>query len=155
MTLNLKRRNAQAVLTLFAAALGLLIAGCGSSAKSPASGTTPSGSAPGPSTATGTPYVVGTINDDPTQSEPDVFATLQAEASEINAGGGINGHPIKVIHCSGQLNQKRHRVLRSGVRVEFLGSGDGRQLRGKRCRSDTDPRLRGARSVRQFRDAAC
>jgi ABC-type branched-subunit amino acid transport system substrate-binding protein len=108
------RRRIAALVAGFAVfALG--VAGCGSSSSSStassssgsssatASSTTASAAA-APSKATGSPYVVGFINDDPVQPEPDQYATLQAEAKQINAQGGVNGHPVQVIHCSGQLN---------------------------------------------------
>jgi ABC-type branched-subunit amino acid transport system substrate-binding protein len=48
--------------------------------------------------------MLGFINDDPAQPEPDQYDTIQAEASTINAAGGVDGHPVQVTHCSGELN---------------------------------------------------
>jgi ABC-type branched-subunit amino acid transport system substrate-binding protein len=79
-------------------------AASGATSSSSASTATGAASSSASSTATGTPYVVGMINDDPTQPEPDQYATVEAAAKQINAAGGVNGHPIQVIHCSGQLN---------------------------------------------------
>jgi branched-chain amino acid transport system substrate-binding protein len=72
----------------------------GSSSSTAASGTTASSaSAPG-STATGAPIVVGTICSC-SGAQGAVLAatgkTVEAWASTVNAAGGINGHPVKVI----------------------------------------------------------
>jgi ABC-type branched-subunit amino acid transport system substrate-binding protein len=106
------KRHRSGILLSALVALALVATGCGSSSSSSSTKTAAADNTAAGATATaaagakasGSPYIVGEIDDNPVQPEPDIFATLQAEAKQINAAGGVNGHPIQVIHCSGQLN---------------------------------------------------
>ena len=73
------------------AALGLT-AGCGSNGKSSAGATS--------SKTSGTPIVIGTVggfSGAQASSQGGVPKALQAWASSVNASGGINGHPVRLI----------------------------------------------------------
>jgi branched-chain amino acid transport system substrate-binding protein len=71
------------------------------------SATVGAASAASAATASGTPIVVGAVND-VTGAEASVYGstnkTLQAWADWTNANGGINGHPVKMIALDDQLN---------------------------------------------------
>jgi len=95
-------------------AAALIAAGCGSSndnksSSSSSSATTGSSTgsttAPAGKTPTGTPYKLGIIDDDPTQPESDIYKSAQASAKAVNAAGGVNGRPVTIEHCGGQVNQ--------------------------------------------------
>ena len=94
-----------------------LVAGACSSSKSSTATTTSTGSSgtSGSATttgssggkATGTPYTIGTISDvtgAEASSEGTTNATLQVWVQWINANGGINGHPVKLIAFDDQFN---------------------------------------------------
>jgi branched-chain amino acid transport system substrate-binding protein len=96
-------------------ALALIAGACSSSKQStgtPATtssaATTGSAGTGGSSTkASGTPYVIGTISDvtgAEASSEGTTNATLQVWVDWVNANGGINGHPVKLIAFDTQFN---------------------------------------------------
>ena len=79
------------------------LAGCGSS-KSPSatgsSATTSAGSSGGTSTAHGSPIVIGNIGSYSSAAGSAIVQEqqgLQAWVASVNAGGGIDGHPIDLI----------------------------------------------------------
>lgn len=93
-----KGRRAVAVAVLAIAAM--TVAACSSSKESTGSGGTTKGSgSTAGSTATGTPYVVGSIvsmTGSSSSQWADSAPELQAWASWTNAHGGINGHPVQL-----------------------------------------------------------
>jgi len=83
----------RAALTAAAIAAIGLVAGCGSSAKT-------SSDAAATKKATGTPIVIGTVGGftgAQASSQGGVPKALQAWADNVNATGGINGHPVNLI----------------------------------------------------------
>jgi ABC-type branched-subunit amino acid transport system substrate-binding protein len=85
-----------------------VLAACGSSSSSASS---PSGSGTSTNTAgsslKGSPIVFFDLEslNNPIQSEPADSPAENAAAQAINAAGGIDGHPIKIITCNGAGNQ--------------------------------------------------
>lgn len=89
---------------------GLTVAACGSSGKSSASSTSPpsgASSTPGSASASATkspiPILVESSVNTPAGTYPGVFGGAAAAAKAVNATGGINGHPLKMIDCNSQL----------------------------------------------------
>jgi branched-chain amino acid transport system substrate-binding protein len=86
---------------VLAAAVAALAAGCGSSSPSNATGaaTSSAKSDPAPS---GTPIEIGYVNDESGPvAVPFVRYGTQAAVTYVNAHGGVNGHPIKLVTCAG------------------------------------------------------
>jgi ABC-type branched-subunit amino acid transport system substrate-binding protein len=84
---------------LGALALSVVLVACGSSGKS-TSGTTAAGGGSTPSKA---PVLVYNISaDSGLQAEPTFAQVLNAEVDSVNAGGGIAGHPVKLVNCDDQ-----------------------------------------------------
>lgn len=93
--------SSRTISTLRIAAAGVavatLAAACSSSSSS-SSSAAPSGSGSAASSPAGTPLVIGTIgNFSGPGGEPGHLAGLQAWVAATNAGGGIGGHPVKLI----------------------------------------------------------
>jgi branched-chain amino acid transport system substrate-binding protein len=88
---------------VLAAAVAALAAGCGSSSPSNATGAaTSSAASKSDPPASGTPIEIGYINDESGPvGVPYVTYGTQAGVSYVNAHGGVNGHPIKLVACAG------------------------------------------------------
>jgi ABC-type branched-subunit amino acid transport system substrate-binding protein len=97
------------------AVVGVAVTACGSSSSSstrattaaaststPASSSTPSTA----STATKSPLLVGleTAIGSPVDSHPYTEPAAQAAIRAVNARGGLNGHPLKLVFCNDQSN---------------------------------------------------
>ena len=98
---RIRQMFAVGVLAVVAAGL---VAACGSSSSSSsASGVTQlASSRSDPRAATGTPIDIGYINDESGPvGVPYVTYGTQAGVSYVNAHGGVNGHPIKLVPCAG------------------------------------------------------
>jgi ABC-type branched-subunit amino acid transport system substrate-binding protein len=91
------------VLIALSAVLSLGLAACGGSSDK---STDTAAAKPAAATPTGTPIKVmnwapeGT----PVSAEPDIPATLKVAVADINAKGGINGHPVQLITCNSKLD---------------------------------------------------
>jgi len=94
-----------------ASLLALGAVGCGDDNTTTSTGSGGSGASAATTTASaakkpaGTPYKLAMMDDDPTQPEPDLFASAQASVEQINAAGGVNGRPLSIEHCGTQVNQ--------------------------------------------------
>jgi branched-chain amino acid transport system substrate-binding protein len=101
----LKQRG---ILTITAAAVGLMLAGCSSSSSSPSAGSgssSASGGSTSPSVAassaaaTSTPIPIGVVGSYSGSLASSISAgkgSIQAWADSVNAAGGIGGHPVKL-----------------------------------------------------------
>jgi ABC-type sugar transport system substrate-binding protein len=71
--------------------------------------TTPATSAAAP---TGTPITLMSIyvKSNPAFSQPETFTGAQARVDAINAAGGINGHPVKLIGCDSNLDPNQEKA---------------------------------------------
>jgi branched-chain amino acid transport system substrate-binding protein len=78
------------------------VAACSSGAKAPSSGNSPSAAA----AVSGSPITLMVIDveNGPEANSPEDVAGAKAAAMAINASGGINGHPVKIISCNDQFN---------------------------------------------------
>ena len=87
------------------------VSGCGSSSTNSAASKSTPGSASTPaststpsttSTATKSPLLVGleTAVGSPVDSHPYTEPSAQAAIRAVNAGGGLNGHPLKLVFCN-------------------------------------------------------
>jgi branched-chain amino acid transport system substrate-binding protein len=93
---RLRARCLGAISAMLVAALAATSCSSGSSASSSSA----TGSSGATTTATGTPYVIGTIASETgtyASSIGGTFATVDAWTKWTNAHGGISGHPVKVI----------------------------------------------------------
>jgi branched-chain amino acid transport system substrate-binding protein len=74
-----------------------------------ASETTTASSAGAP---TGTPIKLMSIyvKNNPAFSQPETFTGAQARVDEINASGGINGHPVELIGCDSNLDPNQEQA---------------------------------------------
>jgi branched-chain amino acid transport system substrate-binding protein len=90
--------------TALAGAVAGLAAGCGSSSNS-SSATIAAAQAPssqGSQSPAGSPITIGYINDESGPiAVPFITYGTQAGVNYVNAHGGVNGHPIKLVPCAG------------------------------------------------------
>jgi ABC-type branched-subunit amino acid transport system substrate-binding protein len=117
-------------------ALGLLGAGCGSSGSDSSSeaSTTPSEGGgekeKGGEEATGTPITIGVITDatggGTSLGWPGLLTGGEAMAENLNAKGGVEGHPVEIKTCDTKLDPneatKCAREMTSGVAIVFQWS---------------------------------
>jgi branched-chain amino acid transport system substrate-binding protein len=104
-----------AIVVCLCVLLALVAAGCGGSSKPSSSGNAGGGSSAatgggGSGQATGSPVNVGIITpvDSPIETQPANGAI--AAVDRINATGGLNGHPIKLINCNDQNDANQTEV---------------------------------------------
>jgi branched-chain amino acid transport system substrate-binding protein len=102
--------------TILIVSLGLLVAACGSSGNSNSSSSSTTGSSRAAATkitvgrftfpggkASGTPIKIGDVETN--QDTPEYAPAENAAVKYINAQlGGINGHPLQIVHCNEQLS---------------------------------------------------
>jgi branched-chain amino acid transport system substrate-binding protein len=102
---------------LVIALIGIVLVACSSSKKATSSTAATSAAASGGASsggaATGSPLSLEWISSFPSPAnpaEPEVSAAMQARMAEVNATGGIGGHPLKLVVCSdqGDANQSRN-----------------------------------------------
>ncbi len=94
--------NKRLTLSLSAVALvsATALSACSSSSSSTASAGSSAAATSGASQPTGSPITVEVITELTSVSPaPEDVAAAQAAADAVNASGGINGHPLKVISC--------------------------------------------------------
>ena len=100
-----RRRRMGAVLGAGVAALLALVTACSSTTSTSSSSSAAAQSSGTASAATGSPLKVMVINDNSAlEPLPDATAAANGLAAQINAAGGIKGHPIQVDFCSGQTD---------------------------------------------------
>ncbi len=106
------------------------------SATTAAAGSTGSGASSGGSPATGSPIYVGTeCGAQPPQDMSECTTVPTAYFDQINAQGGINGHPIKVVTCYSTTNPNnmsyclQSLMANSKVVAIVGGAGDNGLLR--------------------------
>ena len=100
-----RRRRMGAVLGAGVAALLALVTACSSTTSTSSSSSAAAQSSGTASAATGSPLKVMVINDNSAlEPLPDATAAANGLAAQINAAGGIKGHPIQVSFCSGEAN---------------------------------------------------
>ena len=94
----ISRRTVTTKLVGTLAVLGLVLAGCGSSHSSASSGST--SSVPG-STVPASPIVIGTELPltGSVLPQPEALEGMNAAVSSVNAAGGVNGHPLRLVSC--------------------------------------------------------
>jgi branched-chain amino acid transport system substrate-binding protein len=125
-------RHLLAAVTLAGAVAGLAM-GCGSSSSSSSSTavTQLAASKSDPPNATGTPIDIGYINDESGPvGVPYVTYGTQAGVSYVNAHGGVNGHPIKLVSCAGDGSPETsigcaNQFVQAKVPVVLEGVDDG------------------------------
>ena len=91
------------------AASAALAAGCGSSGSSGPTGGAASGPSNQPASHTlGSPINIGYINDESGPvAVPFITYGTEAGVNYVNAHGGINGHPIKLVACAGDSSPEK------------------------------------------------
>jgi branched-chain amino acid transport system substrate-binding protein len=108
------------------------LAACGTSSSSKSSSGTSSSSGGAAATAApkGTPILFGSVTtvNNPTVSNPGIFAALKAGAAAVNKAGGINGHPVKIWTCNAELNPSvelacARKAVAAGV-IAMVGDGN-------------------------------
>src|SRR5713226_432675 len=80
--------------TVLLAIAGLLVAACGG-------GSTPSG----PTQANGSPILIGVLDDHAASTAvegAEMEVNTDLAVSQVNAAGGIHGHPLKVVYADPQ-----------------------------------------------------
>jgi branched-chain amino acid transport system substrate-binding protein len=115
-----------------ATAVAAVAAGCGSSSStSTTQAVTPATSSQAKSAATGAPINIGYINDESGPlSVPYVTYGTQAGVSYVNAHGGVNGHPIKLVACASDGSPEKsigcaNQFVQAKVPLVLEGVDDG------------------------------
>jgi branched-chain amino acid transport system substrate-binding protein len=118
-----------AVLT--AAATAVLAAGCAASNSSKSAGQASSGPTGSTNHATGKPIEIGYMNDESGPvGVPYVTYGTNAGVSYVNAHGGVNGHPIKLVSCAGDGSPEKsigcaNQFVQANVPVVLEGVDNG------------------------------
>jgi ABC-type branched-subunit amino acid transport system substrate-binding protein len=104
--------------TVIAAVAGLLVAACG--------GSTPAG----PTQANGSPITIGVLDDHAASTAvegAEMQVNTDLAVAQVNAGGGIHGHPLKVVYADPQaapdqaVSQAQNLVQQQNVDVLMGG----------------------------------
>lgn len=117
-----------AVLATVVAALAV---GCGSSSSSSSTTSSPSLASSQSGRPAGAPIEIGYINDESGPvGVPYVTYGTQAGVSYVNAHGGVNGHPIKLVACAGDGSPEKsigcaNQFVQSKVPLVLEGVDDG------------------------------
>jgi branched-chain amino acid transport system substrate-binding protein len=125
-------RSTRKLLALAAAALALSAAACSSSSAAESAPAASSAGSPGSTILVGG---TGPINSSEL-SQPEREAAEDAAISDINAKGGVNGHPLKLVYCDTEstangeitcmrqlVSDKVSAILAPGIIIDQTGEG--------------------------------